>query len=376
MKEACMVNKERMLNTFMEYVRIDSETKNEKAIGERIIKNLKDLGLKTHTDGSGKKLNSNGNNIYCFIPGTSDSESMLFSAHMDTVVPGVGIEPYIDGEYVKSRGNTILGGDDKAGVVAILEAVRTLKESNLPHRPIEIVFSICEEGGINGAKEVEFSKLKSKAGVILDSGGSPGEIIVEAPGQTKVFAKVIGKAAHAGAHPENGVSAIMVAAEAVSEMKLLRVDQETTANIGTFKAEGPTNIVSPLVEIIAEARSRSTEKLNKQTENIVECLKKSCKKYGAELEYSIENTYYSYVIDPEDEHLKEVSATCESLGIPVENVLSGGGSDANIYNLNGIKALNIGVGIDLAHTIDERLNISDFVNASEVVLKLMTSTEK
>lgn len=367
-----MINKERMLNTFIEYVKIDSETKNEKAIGEKIIKDLQELGLEVYTDEAGKKLNSNGNNIYCYIPGNINSEPMLFSAHMDTVTPGVGIEPFIDGEYIKSKGDTILGGDDKAGVVAILEAIRTIKENNIPHRPLDIVFSICEEGGVNGVKEVEFQRLKSKIGVILDSGGSPSHIITEAPGQTRIFANVIGKTAHAGARPEAGISAIIAAAEAVTNMKLLRVDSETTANIGTFKAEGPTNIVSPLVEIIAEARSRSIDKLNQQTDDMIDCLKKACDKYGAKLEYKIVNCYYSYVINPEDEHLKIISEVCESLGLKVEKIPSGGGSDANIYNLNGIKAVNIGAGMELAHTTDERLNIEDFQNAAKVVLKLMT----
>ncbi len=367
-----MINNERLLDTFMEYVKIDSETRNEKAIGERIIADFKKLGLEVYTDEAGKKLNSNGNNIYCFIPGTNNSETMLFSAHMDTVTPGIGIEPYIEENYIKSKGDTILGGDDKAGVVAILEALRTIKENDLPHRPMEIVFSICEEGGVNGVKQVEFSKLSSKKGIVIDSGGGPGTIITEAPSQTRISARIKGKTAHAGAHPEDGISAIMVAAEAVSNMKLLRVDSETTANIGTFNAEGPTNIISPLVEIVAEARSRSVDKLNEQTEHMIGCLKSACEKYGAKLEYSTENCYYSFVLDPEDEHIKMISDVCEYLGIEVSKIPSGGGSDANIYNLNGITTVNIGAGMELAHTTDERLNIEDFKNTAKVVLKIMT----
>lgn len=366
------INNGRLLDTFMEYVKIDSETRNEKAIGEKIIHDLREIGFDTYMDEAGKKLKSNGNNIYCFIPGTNTSETMLFSAHMDTVTPGVGIEPYVDGEYIKSKGNTILGGDDKAGVVAIIEALRTIQEYNIPHRAMDIVFSICEEGGVNGVKEVEFQRLNSKKGIILDSGGSPSHIITSAPGQTRIFADIKGKAAHAGACPEQGVSAIVAAADAVSKMKLLRVDSETTANIGTFKAEGPTNIVSPLVEIVAEARSRSIEKLNEQTKHMVDCLEQSCEKYGAQLKYKIENCYYSYALDEDDEHLLTISKVCEDMGLEVAMIPSGGGSDANVYNLNGIKAINIGCGMELAHTTNERLKIEDFQNAANVVLKLMT----
>ncbi|MDD4045939.1 MAG: M20/M25/M40 family metallo-hydrolase [Tissierellia bacterium] len=367
-----MINQNRLIKTFMEYVQIDSETKNERRVAERIIKDLKDLGFEVYTDRAGEKLNSNGNNVYCFIPGSNESDAMMFSAHMDTVTPGNGIAPYIDDDYIKSKGDTILGGDDKAGITAIIEALKTIKENNLPHRPIEIVFTICEEGGLNGVKEVEFSKLTAKKGIVLDSGGSPSHIITEAPGQTTIYANVIGKPSHAGASPENGISAIMVAAEAVENMKLLRIDSETTANIGTFKAVGATNIVSPLVEIVAEARSRSTEKLKNQTDHMIKCLQDACDKYGAKLEYNVEYCYYSYILDHEDEHIKLIESVCEKIGLEVKKIPSGGGSDANIFNQNGIKAVNIGAGMELAHTTDEHLNIKDFINASKVVLEIMT----
>ena len=187
-----MINKDRLINTFMEYVQIDSESKNEKAISEIIVKDLEELGFETYTDKAGEKIGSNGNNVYCFIPGNMESETMLFSAHMDTVTPGNGIIPYVDGDYIKSKGNTILGGDDKSGIAAIIEALRSIKENNLPHRPMEIVFTICEEGGLKGVKEVEFSKLKAKKGIILDSGGKPSSIITQAPGQTKINGSIRG----------------------------------------------------------------------------------------------------------------------------------------------------------------------------------------
>lgn len=367
-----MINKDRLIKTFMEYVQIDSESKNEKAMAERIIKDLEELGFETYTDKAGENIGSNGNNVYCFIPGNIESDTMLFSAHMDTVTPGNGIVPYVDGDYIKSKGHTILGGDDKSGITAILEALRTIKEKNLPHRPMEIVFTICEEGGLKGSKEVDFSKLRAKKGIILDSGDSPSHIITQAPGQTKINANIIGKLSHAGVSPEKGISAIKVAAEAVTNMKLLRIDSETTANIGTFKAVGATNIVSPLVEIVAEARSLSTEKLENQTNHMIKCLQDACDKYGAKLDYEVEYCYYSYIIDHEDEHIKEIESVCEKLGLEVVKKPSGGGSDANIFNKNGIKAVNIGTGMELVHTTDEQLNIKNFINASKLVLQIMT----
>lgn len=367
-----MINKERLLNTFMDYVRIDSETKNEKAISEKIAQDLRDLGLEVYIDNAGEKIGSNGNNVYCFLEGSTDLEPVMFSAHMDTVTPGINIEPYIDGGYIKSRGNTILGGDDKSGVAAIMEALRTIKENNLPHRPIEAIFSICEEGGLNGAKHADLSKIKSKSAIILDSGGGPETITIKAPGQTRIFAKIFGKASHAGVNPEDGISAVMAAAEAVTNMKLLRIDEETTANVGTLKAEGPTNIVSPLAEVVAEARSHSQEKLDLQTNHMIECLKSSAEKYGARLEYTIEECYSAYRLDENDELVETIASICRNMGKEVKKLPSGGGSDANIYNKNGIKSVTVGTGMELAHTIDERLNIEDFINASKVVFEVMT----
>lgn len=366
-----MVNEKRLLKTFMEYVQIDSETKNEKAISERIAKDLRDFGFEVYVDEAGKKVGSNGNNVYCFLPGSKDTETVLFSAHIDTVTPGVGIEPYVEDGYVKSKGNTILGGDDKSGVVAIIEALKVIKENKIPHGDIEVVFSISEEGGLNGAKNVDFSKLKAKQAIVLDSGGNAGKIIVQAPAQTRIFAKIIGKPAHAGGCPEDGVSAIMVAAEAVTNMKLLRIDSETTANIGTFKAIGPTNIVSPVAEIIAEARSRSDDKLKTQTNHMIDCLKTASEKHGAKLEYNIEECYLSYSLDPNDEFVEMVANICKSKEIDVEKIASGGGSDANIYNKNGIKSINLGTGMELVHTTDERLCIKDFIAIAEVALAIM-----
>jgi tripeptide aminopeptidase len=366
-----MIDKERLLNTFMEYVQIDSESKNEKAMSEKLVEELKSLGFDAFTDDSGKMADSTGNNVYCYIPGTLDLEPLLFSAHMDTVTPGIDIVPYIEDGYVKSKGDTILGGDNKAGISAVMEALRTIKEHDLPHRPIEVVFSICEEVGLLGAKYLDYDKLKSKNAIILDSGGNVGKIIVQAPGQAKLNAKIIGKPSHAGVSPESGISAIMVGAEAVTNMKLLRIDEETTANIGTFKAEGATNIVSPEVILVAEARSLNKDKLDIQVNHMVKCLLDAAEKYDAKVDYKVDISYYPYALKDDDKIVNIVEEKCKKLGFEVSKAPSGGGSDANVYNNNGISAVNLGNGTELVHTLDERLNIDEFENLTKLVLELM-----
>lgn len=368
-----MINKERLLSTFIEYIKINSESKDEQEMTDRLLHDLRSLGFEAYTDNAGKAIGSTGNNIYCYIPGTLDKDPLLFSAHMDTVKPGIGIKPFIEDGYLKSEGSTILGGDNKAGITAIMEALRTIKENVVPHRPIEIVFSICEEIGLLGSKNLDYSKLKSNKAIILDSGGNAGKIVVQAPGQAKLRARIVGKPAHAGNAPEEGISAIMVAAEAVSNMKLLRIDEETTANIGTFKAEGATNIVSPEVILEAEARSLNNDKLNSQIDHMVQCLVNAAEKYGATVENDVEVSYYSFNLDMDNEVVVMVENACNKLCYEVTKMPTGGGSDANVYNRNGIYAVNLGNGTELVHTTDERLNIEEFEKVTQLVFELMTN---
>lgn len=366
-----MINKQRLLDTFLDYVQIDSETGFEAAMAERLTVDLQALGFTAFQDNSAPKTGSTGNNVYCLVEGDSSAEPILLSAHIDTVVPGKGIEPVIEDGVIRSKGNTILGGDDKSGVVSILEVLRVIKEQGIKHRPIECLFTVCEESGLKGAKHADYSKLRAKKALALDSSGDVGKIIVNAPGQLKIEAEVIGKPAHAGIAPEKGISAIMVAAEAVSKMKLLRIDEETTANIGTFKAESPTNIVCEKVTIIAETRSRNNDKLKAQGDHMVKCLQDACDKHGATLNCQIDTSYISYNVAKDDDLVKMVSDKCEEMGLPVDITSTGGGSDANVFNLNGIKAVVLGTGMDKVHTTDEQITVKNIENLAELLLRIV-----
>lgn len=366
-----MINKERVLNTFYEYIKIDSETLNEKAIGDRIASDLEKLGYTVYKDNAGQKFGSNGSNIYCHVDGDNNYEPIMISAHIDTVTPGIGIEPYIENGYIRSKGNTILASDDKSGVVAIVEALRVINEKNLQHRPIDAIFTIAEEGGLRGAKNLELERIKAKKALILDSSGDVGHIIVKAPGQTKLTAVITGKPAHAGIAPENGVSAIMVMSEAISNMKLLRIDDETTANIGTFTAQSPTNIVCEKASIIAEARSRNNEKLEKQTQHMIKCLQDACDKYNASLNYNVENMYQSYEIEENDELLSFIEEKCNEINVEPVKLASGGGSDSNVYNAKGIKTIVLGTGMSKVHTTQEEIKVEQLEKAAELALHIM-----
>jgi len=366
-----MIDEKRLLERFLRYVQIDSPTKEELEFALVLKKELEDLGLQVSMDDAGTKVGSNAGNLIGKLKGTTDSEAILFSAHMDTVSPSRGVKPIIKDGVIYSDGTTILGGDDKAGIAAIMEALNTIKDKNLLHGTIEVVFTIFEEGGLFGAKNLDYSNIQSKKAFVMDSSAAPGAIIVQGPAQNKIDIKFIGKEAHAGVAPETGVSAIQIAGEAISNMKLLRIDDETTANLGSIQGGGPTNIVTKEVIISAEARSLSNEKLESQSNHMAKCCEEAAIKFGGKAEVTIENAYGAFKI-PEDHHLVvAVESAYEKLGIPTKKIASGGGSDTNIFNANGVEAINLGIGERKPHTLEEHLYIKDLELVTKMALELI-----
>lgn len=361
---------ERVIERFIEYAKIDSPTLEEADFKERLKADLEALGLEVYEDKqAGEKIGSNSGNLIAKLKGTGD-KTILFSSHMDTVSPGRGIEPIIENGVLKSKGETILASDDKAGVSAIMEMLTVLKEENIPHHNIEVAFTIAEEGGLKGSKNLDYSKINADFAIVLDSGGSAGHTIVQGPAQTKVNVKFKGKSAHAGVAPEDGVSAIIIAAEAISNMKLLRIDEETTANIGSINGGGPTNIVTDTVEIKAEARSLDNDKLKAQVDHMVKCVKDAQAKYGIEAEIEVIEAYKSFKVELDSLPAQSVKAACDKLGFEFRPAKSGGGSDTNNYNLNGIPAVNLGIGMTKAHSVDEFCKVEDIINGAKLILEI------
>lgn len=366
-----MVNQDRIVNAFMDYVRISSPTKEEGKFAEFISKELKALGLDVVIDDAGPKVGSDTGNVIAKLKGTAPGEPILFSCHMDTVSPGVDIKPEIRDGVIYSDGTTVLGGDDKAGIAAVVEAIKVITENNLPHADIEIAFSIFEEGGLHGAKNLDYSQFASKRAFILDSGGEPGQIITKGPAQDKIDVKVIGKPAHAGVAPEEGISAIMVASAAINRMNLLRIDEETTANIGTISGGSVTNIVTPEVLIKAEARSLDNNMLKAQSDHMVACFEEAAKEFGAKVECDVVRMYSAFSVEDDNPIVLTTIKACENIGLKPFTTASGGGSDTNVYNANGITAINLGIGERKPHTLEEHLYIKDLVDSSRLVLELV-----
>ncbi len=370
-----MINEKRLVGSFMELVKIDSISREERNLADFLIEKLENFGLDVMVDQAGVKVNSNGSNIIAHLKGnTNKATPIMFSAHMDTVVPGENIKPVRDGEKIVSSGETILGADDKAAIAALLEALHIIKENNMQCGDIEIIFSICEEIGLKGAKNLDISGLKSKIGFVLDAGGGVGKIITSAPSQNSLEIIIYGKAAHAGANPEEGINAIQVAGFALSRMKLGRIDEETTTNIGVISGGKATNIVPDEVILKGEVRSRDGGKLEKYTEQIKKISENTAREFKAKTEVKINEEYHCFNLSPDDQVVKIAIKAAKDIGLEPTLCPTGGGSDANIFNKKGLPSVVLAVGMEKVHTVDEYILIKELKNTVEYILSLIKNT--
>ena len=368
-----MINKERILTEFIDLCKISSFSRNERAVADYLLPELRSLGFAVQEDNTGSVIGGNcGNLIARKLGNCPNAPIVMFSAHMDTVGPCDNVRPLVaeDG-YIYSTGDTVLGGDDKAGIVAIMEALRYLVENDLPHGDLEIIFSVCEEQGITGAKHVDLSELKFDYGYVLDAGGTPAQIITCAPAQDTFTVKVHGKAAHAGARPEDGVNAILVAANAISSMRLGRIDHETTANVGIIQGGTATNTIADLVEMRCEARSRDVAKLDVQVRHMLDIFECEAAKLGATIEVDYHREYLNWHHDKNAAVMTLAIAAAENAALTVSFRDGGGGSDANIYNAAGRDTIVIGVGMSQVHATNERILISDIYKAADYVVSII-----
>lgn len=263
-----LVNSTRVVDTFIELVKIDSESKNEGKFQAFLKRKFEALGLEVYEDNAKEITGYGANNLLCRLPGNKNVDPIFFCCHMDTVPPGVGIQPEIKDGIIYSDGSTILAADDKAGIAILIELIEVLQENNIPHGTLEFVFTVGEETGLVGAEAFDMELLQADYGFVLDTGGPVGAITVGSPTLYMMDVIVEGVTAHAGIEPEKGVSAIEIISKAIANMKLGRIDDETTANIGTVHGGTASNIVMDKVELVAEARSISADSAIKQVQHM------------------------------------------------------------------------------------------------------------
>lgn len=375
-----MVQKQRILDQFIQLVQIDSETKYEREICDHLKEQFSGLGLEVVEDDTTSVTGHGAGNLIVTWPATEGCEQvkrLFFTSHMDTVTPGKGIKPQVhpDG-LITSDGTTILGSDDKAGLAAIFEAIRVVQDSNSPHGQIQFIITVGEESGLNGARAMDASYVQADYGFALDSNGEVGAIAIAAPTQAKIKMEIHGKSAHAGVNPEDGISAIQVAGKAIARMKLGRIDHETTANIGRFEGGGATNIVTDYVKLDAEARSIVQEKVELQIAHMKEALESAAADYNARANFESVIMYPAFKFNEQDEVVQLAARAIAGLGLKVRTFHSGGGSDANIFNGMGVPTVNLAVGYENIHTTDERIHSDNLVKTAELVLAIIQEAAK
>lgn len=361
-----MIDAIRMRALFLELVRIDSLSRREGAIAARLADELRDLGATVAFDDAASAVGGEVGNLVARVPGTADAAPILLCAHMDTVEPGIGVTPIVDGDVVRSDGTTVLGGDDKSGIVIVLETVRACRERGLRHPPIDVVFTVCEEVGLQGAKHLDLDLFGARRGFVFDSDAA-GVVFTRAPGSNLVEAVVRGRAAHAGMAPEAGVNAIAVAAEAVAAMRLGRIDADTTANLGTIAGGRAVNVVPDEVRIRGEARSHDPRKLELQSEHMRACFAAAAARHpGARADVTVRSMYEPMRVPDDAAIMRLLRAAALRVGRPITSAGMGGGCDANVLNRRGLEVVNLGTGMHDIHTTAEWVRLSDMAATAEV----------
>jgi tripeptide aminopeptidase len=373
-----MIKPERIKDEFLELASISSMSRREGAIARRLESILKSMGASVEVDDAGEKVSGETGNILARFAGTKpDAPPFLLSAHMDTVGPAEKIHLEVEGDIVHTDRTTVLGGDDKAGIVSIFEAIRVLREEKIPHGDIEVILSICEETGLLGAKHFDTGRLRAKRGLVLDVDGVC-ELITRAPVANRLSFTVTGLEAHAGICPERGLSAIQIASEAIAGMKLGRVDAETTANLGRIQGGLATNIVPTRVVVEGETRSLSVAKLEAQTEHMRQRFEEAAARHAVRLEDGEHRARVEVKVDRQYERLDVadtakvvtlVAGAAKGLGKSFKTRATGGGSDANVYTTRGIEIANLACGMRDIHTVHEWVDLKDLYTTASIVLE-------
>ncbi|OGD31481.1 hypothetical protein A2V94_07610 [Candidatus Atribacteria bacterium RBG_16_35_8] len=368
-----MVNKERLLKNFIELLKIKSPSKNEREIVDYVCHELEGLKLEVRIDNCGKKIGSNTGNIIALYRANNPSggKPIFLTAHLDTVSVNGDIIPVIKKGIISNKNkDSILGGDDKIAVAAIIEAIKVIKEKKLATGDIYILLTISEEIGLLGSKYMNIKSIKAKYGYAFDGYGDIGTIINKAPYQNSIYAHFRGKSAHAGIEPEKGINAIQAASIAICGMKLGRIDKETTCNVGKIEGGTATNIIPENTKVEIEARSLELSKLDNITADMVASLKKGAKKINAGLDYKIIREYDGFEISGDEVPVRAARYALKRLNLKSKVISTGGGSDINIFNSKGKVSINLSSGMENIHTSNEFVKVDQLIKLSNLIIEL------
>ncbi len=358
---------DRLVEIFLELVKIDGISYRELDVNDYLIKFLRKLGLNPFVDNAGEKVGSNTGNIICNIGNGGD---FVVISHMDTAASTINIKPQLLEDRITSDGKTILGADNRAGIALILYNLEQLLYNKEKIKNFTLCFTICEEHNIEGSKYLQLPS-SIKRGFVIDSSLRPGKFIHTTYGAKGLDIKITGRASHAGLHPEDGISSIFTASQAISKLKLGRVNEYTTSNFGLINGGEAINIIPKETHIIGEVRSKNIEEIEKIINEYKSQFELACKQNGATLEFSSHWDFHPYYIDEESKVFQTIFNIIKNIGLKPEPMLSAGGSDANSLNKKGIKTVNIGIGAQNPHSYDEFILLEDLKAASDIVCEII-----
>ena len=367
---------DRLVSTFEQLIALPGPSRGEKPVADYLEKELKELGAETWRDRVGEKISGNTGNLMARFKGEADAPAFAMTAHMDTVSIAVNPKFSREGDVIRTDGTTALGADDRSGIAAIMEVVRVLTERGPLPKPIELIFTVCEEEGLQGSSGCDVSRLSAKTGVSLD-GGPPEEVIVRGPASRRMQWEITGRPAHAGKHPEQGISAILLAAKAIVAMKQGRIDEHTAANIGMIEGGTATNVVAEHCTIIAEARSVYPERRDMQifhmsetVANVVDeaFVEVDGKIHRADLKETVLSEYPAMHYENDDPAVQIVVEAARSIGLEPKLLTSAGGSDASNFAAKGIKMPVIGHGMHEIHTVEEYCDLREMEQGARLLL--------
>ncbi len=349
---------ERLLQTFLDLVRIDSPSGSEAGCAAYCERVLTEAGCAVRYDDSAGATGSDTGNLIAELPGTAPG-TLVLSAHLDCVEPCRGVVPRIENGLVFSEGETVLGGDDKAGLAVAIECVRRLAEGESPHPSVRCVFTVQEELGLVGAKQLRAQDASGDLCLVLDAAGSPGGIVIAAPTHYTFVAQFEGRAAHAGVEPEAGISAVKMSSEAITRLPIGRLDAETTANVGTVKGGTATNVIAARVEITGECRSLDRARVEALKSEMDRTMREVAEEQGGSVGITWNLEYEGFRLADDDEVVKLVAESCVEVGLEPSTFSTGGGSDANAIAAMGVPVVALSCGMDGVHSTTEQLAIAD-----------------
>ena len=361
------------VDLFLELCALPSPSGRERAVADRVGAYLTALGLEWDEDDSAGRLGGDTGNLYCRLPPTNGAGGtpIFLCAHTDTVPPETSIEPVVEDGVVRNSAATILGSDNKAAVVVMLEAARRILEEGREHAGIEFVFTPQEEVSLRGADAFDQTRLVATTGYVYDQGTPVGEIVLGSPHARLLDFRFHGRAAHAGMHPEDGRSAIAAASRAIADFRLGRVDEETSANVGVISGGTARNVVPEWCTFTAEVRSQDERKAVERAREMLESAAFAASLADCEVESEVRPSFPGYRFRESDLPVRLAATALERAGYPASYALSGGGADANVFNARGLQCVNLANGMTDIHTPDEHIAVADLEGMVDVTLALV-----